>query len=202
MENKAGFEELLKGSAQEHGHICPGQVIGVRMALLGLDLIGLKDPKNTRDIKKIIVYVEIDRCATDAISYVTGVKLGRRSLKFKDYGIMAATFINLETNKAFRVLSTEKSRDTAAKYSPETIDIHARQLEAYKIMPLSELFEVTEVEVDIKDSDMPGPSKYKATCEKCGIVVRDGKEVIVDNHIYCNYCADSAYYKVVKSLEV
>lgn len=202
MENKGEFDELLKGSAKEHGHMCPGQVIGVRMALLGLDLIGLKDPKNTRDIKKIIVYVEIDRCATDAISYVTGVKLGRRSLKFKDYGIMAATFINLETNKAYRILSTEKSRDIASKYCTHIIDIHSRQLEAYKVMTLSELFEVTEVEVEIKDSDMPGPSRYKATCEKCGIVVRDGKEVVLNNHIYCNYCADNGYYKVLSNLEV
>ncbi|MCP3923465.1 MAG: formylmethanofuran dehydrogenase [Desulfobacterales bacterium] len=202
MENKDEFETLLKGSAKEHGHICPGQVIGVRMALLGLDLIGLKDPKNTRDIKKIIVYVEIDRCATDAISYVTGVKLGRRSLKFKDYGIMAATFINLETNKAFRVLSTEESRELALKYTTLETNIHSRQLEAYKIMPLSELFEVTEVEVDIKDSDMPGPSKYKATCEKCGIVVRDAKEVIINSRTLCNFCADLGYYNEKNSVKI
>ncbi len=202
MENKDEFETLLNGSAKEHGHICPGQVIGVRMALLGLNLIGLKNPKNTRDIKKIIVYVEIDRCATDAISYVTGVKLGRRSLKFKDYGIMAATFINLETNKAFRVLSTEESRELALKYTTLETDIHSQQLEAYKIMPLSELFEVTEVEVDIKDSDMPGPSKYKATCEKCGIVVRDAKEVIINSHTLCNFCADLGYYKKIDRVNI
>ena len=130
------FETLLKGSAEAHGHLCPGQVVGVRMAMLGCDLIGLDNPQSLPQIKKIIVYVEIDRCATDAISYVTGVKLGRRSLKFVDNGIMAATFVNLETNRAFRIRSTEKSRGLASIYAPEIDDKRLQQLEAYKLMPL------------------------------------------------------------------
>jgi formylmethanofuran dehydrogenase subunit E len=96
------FETLLKRSVEAHGHLCPGQVIGVRMAMLGCELLGLDSPDTLPQIKKIVVYVEIDRCATDAISYVTGVRLGRRSLKFIDNGIMAATFVNLETGCAFR----------------------------------------------------------------------------------------------------
>ncbi len=196
------FETLLEGSAREHGHLCPGQVVGVRMALLGLELIGLENPKETRDIKKIIVYVEIDRCATDAISYVTGVKLGRRSLKFMDYGIMAATFINLETNIAFRIRSTESSRDAAAKYAPHVENPHMQQLEAYKIMPLSELFKVTRVQVAINHSDMPGPATHKARCEKCGIIIRDAKEVHSGDKVYCHFCAGTAYYNEVKAVTV
>jgi formylmethanofuran dehydrogenase subunit E len=196
------FEKLLEGSAKEHGHLCPGQVIGVRMALLGLNLIGLENPKETRDIKKIIVYVEIDRCATDAISYVTGVKLGRRSLKFKDHGIMAATFVNIENNKAFRILSTEGSRKTAALYASHIDDPHAQQLEAYKIMPLSELFEVTQVQVNIEESDMPGPATYKTCCANCGIVIRDKKEIINDDKAFCHACAGTAYYNVIGSITI
>ncbi len=101
------FEVLLKESADAHGHLCPGQVVGVRMAMLGCRLIGLDEPTRRDQIKKLIVFVEMDRCTADAVSYVTGVKLGRRSLKFMDYGIMAATFLNLETQKAYRVVSTE-----------------------------------------------------------------------------------------------
>ncbi|MFH2061290.1 MAG: FmdE family protein [Pseudomonadota bacterium] len=196
------FQSLLEGSAKEHGHLCPGQVIGVRMALLGLDLIGLENPKETRDIKKIIVYVEIDRCATDAISFVTGVKLGRRSLKFKDYGIMAATFINLETQKAFRILSTENSRSLAAQYAPDIENPHARQLEAYKIMPLDQLFEVTQVQVDIDRADMPGPAGYKTACEGCGIIIRDAKEVMTQNRRLCHACAGTAYYSNIKPVTI
>ena len=112
------FETLLKGSIEAHGHACPGQVVGVRMAMLGCRLIGLDNPKSHSQIKKLIVYVEMDRCAADALAYVTGVKLGRRSLKFMDYGIMAATFLNLETDMAYRVLSTEEARDLACIYEP------------------------------------------------------------------------------------
>lgn len=189
------FEQLLQGSAKEHGHLCPGQVVGVRMAMLGLDLIGLKNPKETRDIKKIIVYVEIDRCATDAISYVTGVKLGRRSLKFKDYGIMAATFVNLETCEAYRVVSTESSRNAARKYAPDIEDPHTQQLKAYKIMPLNELFEVSKVNIEIDPSDMPGPATHKAACDHCGIIIRDAKEVKIDDRTLCHACAGKAYYE-------
>ena len=96
------FEEILAESVKTHGHLCPGQVLGVRLALLGLRLIGITDPKG-KDRKRFLVFVEIDRCATDAIQSVTGASLGKRSLKFVDYGIMAATFYHLETRKAFLV---------------------------------------------------------------------------------------------------
>jgi len=189
------FETLLKGSAKSHGHLCPGQVIGVRMAMLGCKLIGLDDPSSDRQIKKIIVYVEIDRCAADAIAYVTGVKLGRRSLKYMDYGIMAATFVNLETKRAFRIVSTEKARDLSTNYAPFIKDKVRRQLEAYKIMPLEELFEVEEVLVDVPESEMPGPSRFKVTCERCGTVVRDNKHVVRDGETLCKPCANGAYYR-------
>ncbi len=192
------FETLLKGSAKAHGHLCPGQVVGVRMAMLGCELIGLDDPQNLPQIKKIIVYVEIDRCATDAISYVTGVKLGRRSLKFVDNGIMAATFVNLETNRAFRILSTEESRELAIKYGPTTKDKHIQQLEAYKIMPLEELFIVEEVKVEIPIYEMPGPTRFKAICQLCKTVVRDKKEVYKNGQILCRPCAFGTYHRPLK----
>jgi formylmethanofuran dehydrogenase subunit E len=192
------FETLLKGSAEAHGHLCPGQVIGVRMAMLGCELIGLDDPQNLPQIKKIIVYVEIDRCATDAISFVTGVKLGRRSLKFVDNGIMAATFVNLETNRAFRILSTEESRELAIKYGPTTKDKHIQQLEAYKIMPLEELFIVEEVKVEIPIYEMPGPTRFKAICQLCKTVVRDKKEVYKNGQILCRPCALGTYHQAIE----
>jgi formylmethanofuran dehydrogenase subunit E len=189
------FETLLAGSAREHGHLCAGQVIGVRMALLGLELVGLKNTKNGPEIKKLIVYVEIDRCATDAIGYVTGARLGRRSLKFKDYGIMAATFVNLEINRAFRIVSSEKSRDLAAAYAPDILNKSQAQLEAYKKMPLQDLFDVYEVRVDIPETDYPGPTRSKAVCDVCGAVVRDGREIRDGGQVMCHFCSGSGYYK-------
>ncbi|WP_286822450.1 FmdE family protein [Desulfobacter sp. UBA2225] len=191
------FNTLLEGSAQAHGHLCPGQVIGVRMAMLGCRLIGLDEPSTLPQIKKIIVYVEMDRCATDAISYVTGVKLGRRSLKFIDNGIMAATFMNLETGKAFRIVSTETARELAPKLMPSIEDSRLAQLEAYKIMNDSDLFTVSRVKVNVPAAEMPGPTRFKAVCARCGIVVRDKKEVLKNNQVLCRPCAFGSYYEPV-----
>jgi formylmethanofuran dehydrogenase subunit E len=189
------FEELLASSAKEHGHLCPGQVVGVRMAMLGCRLIGLDDPTTHDQIKKLIVFVEMDRCTADSVAHVTGAKLGRRSLKFADYGIMAATFVNLETGKAFRILSTEEARDLVDLYAPGVPGKTRQQLEAYQRMPDSVLFRVQEVEVDLQRSDLPGPTSRKATCTKCGQVVRDRREVVVGGMTLCKPCAEGAYFK-------
>ncbi len=189
------FETLLRGSAEAHGHLCPGQVVGVRMAMLGCDLIGLDEPARLPQIKRLLVYVEIDRCAADAISYVTGAKLGRRSLKFVDNGIMAATFVNLDSGEAFRIRSTESSRETAEKIAPGIEDKRLRQLTAYKAMSDEELFEIEKVIVDVPVQDLPGPTRFKAKCEKCGIVVRDKKEVLLNGKVLCRPCAYGTYYQ-------
>ena len=194
------FEALLNSSAEAHGHLCPGQVVGVRMAMLGCRLIGLDEPRSHDQIKKLIVYVEMDRCTADAVAHVTGVKLGRRSLKFMDYGIMAATFVNLETGQAFRVVSTEEARNLAAAYAPEIAEKHAQQLEAYRRMPDSVLFRVQQVEVDMQDSDMPGPTRYKATCANCGQVVRDRREVMQDGRTLCKPCASEVYFNNAREI--
>jgi formylmethanofuran dehydrogenase subunit E len=189
------FETLLEGSAQAHGHLCPGQVVGVRMAMLGCKFIGLDNPRYPDQIRKIIVYVEIDRCAADAIAFVTGVKLGRRSLKFVDNGIMAATFVNLESGKAVRILSTEESRDLVPRYAPDVNEKQQQQLEAYKAMPDDVLFKVQPVAVEVPVNDLPGPTRFKARCEQCGQVVRDKKEVLRGGRVLCRLCAYGAYFR-------
>jgi len=186
------FESLLASSASAHGHLCPGQVVGVRMAMLGCRLIGLDEPK--RQIKKLIVYVEMDRCAADALAHVTGAALGRRSLKFMDYGIMAATFLNLETQTAYRVISTEAARDLTSAYAPEKLEKTEQQLAAYKRMPDSVLFRVQQVQVALSEFDLPGPTRHKVSCQQCGQVVRDHREVTVDGRTICRICAGGAYF--------
>jgi len=188
------FHELLKTSAGAHGHLCPGQVVGVRMAMLGCRLIGLDEPTRRDQIKKLIVYVEMDRCTADAVAHVTGVKLGRRSLKFMDYGIMAATFVNLETGQAFRVISTEEARSLAALYAPEVEEKSARQLEAYKRMPDSVLFRVQRVNVKFNEWDLPGPTRSKVSCSRCGQVVRDRRELVEGGRTLCKPCSKTCYF--------
>lgn len=188
------FHILLKESADAHGHLCPGQVVGVRMAMLGCRLIDLDEPTRRDQIKKLIVYVEMDRCTADAVAHVTGVKLGRRSLKFVDYGIMAATFLNLETGKAFRIISTEDARDLAEVYAPDIAEKGPRQLAAYRRMPDSVLFRVQKVRVDLDECDLPGPTRRKVACSICGQVIRDRREALMDDHPVCRPCSGTCYF--------
>lgn len=187
------FETLLDESAKIHGHLCPGQVLGVKMTMLGLREVGITDPKG-KDRKSIIVFVEMDRCATDAVQSVTGCSLGHRTMKFMDYGKMAATFLNLKTGKAFRVIAREDSREKAKGYFPEIENKYTAQLEAYKIMTDEELFDVMEVNVKINPEDMPGRPLRRIKCDECGEYVQDMREVYRDGKVLCRPCADSGYY--------
>jgi len=188
------LEELLKVCAERHGHLCAGQVIGARLSLLGLELIGIRDPYGL-DRKKFLVYVEIDRCATDAIQTVTGASLGKRTMKFLDYGIMAATFLNLETSKAFRILAREEAKERAKFYYPQIENSGKRELLAYQVMPLEELFQIEEVKVKLREVDLPGKPREKVVCSHCGIVVRDGRHLEVNGKTLCKICAGMAYFE-------
>ena len=194
MGEKSRFQALLDESVRVHGHLCPGQVLGVRMAMLGLELIGIDDPKGSQR-KDFVVYVEIDRCATDAIQSVTGCSLGKRSLKYKDYGIMAATFVNLKDDRAFRIVAREEARELARQYAPEIENKYRRQMEAYKHMTDEELFEWQEVEVAVSRCDMPGRPLRRVRCENCGDHVQDCREVERDGKILCKACAYGGYYR-------
>ncbi len=188
------FEELLEISTKIHGHICAGQVIGVRMSMLGLERIGIEDPKGA-DRKKLYVLVEIDRCATDAIQSVTGCSLGKRSMRWMDFGIMAATFVNLETGKAVRITAREESRELSKKYYPALANKYQQQLEAYKIMPEEELFSFQNVKANIPECDMPGRPMRRVQCDECADYVQDCREVEQDGKTICRACAGQRYYQ-------
>lgn len=195
MLNNPNFERLLEESVKIHGHLCPGQVIGVKMSMLGIEKIGIKDPKE-KDRKSLIVFVEIDRCATDAIQSVTGCSLGRRTMKFMDYGKMAATFVNLKSGKAVRVIAKEDAREKAKQFFPEIENKYAAQLEAYKIMPDEELFDTMDVNVSIRPEDMPGRPLRRILCDMCGEYVQDMREICRDERVLCKPCAEGGYCKV------
>ncbi len=190
------FEKVLGESVKIHGHLCAGQVIGVRMSLLGLQEIDIVDPKGA-DRKKLYVIVEIDRCATDAIQSVTGCSLGKRSMRWMDLGIMAATFINLESGKAVRITALEESRELSKKYYPQVDNKYDQQLQAYKVMPETELFKVEKVDVVIPEEDMPGRPIKRVQCESCGDWVQDCRDLEKNGQTLCRGCAKGKYYQVL-----
>jgi formylmethanofuran dehydrogenase subunit E len=123
------LDEYLKDAEVAHGHLCAGQVLGVRMAMFGLQKLGIEEPQG-KDRKRIVTFVEIDRCATDAIGVVTGCRLGKRALKFRDWGKMAATFIDLQDGRAVRVSAKESSKALAKSMHPELPSKNEQQMQA------------------------------------------------------------------------
>ncbi len=199
VKNGLDFEQLLEESVKIHGHLCPGQVLGVRMSMLGLKKIGIEDAKG-KDRKNIYVFVEIDRCATDAVQSVTGCSPGKRTLKLLDYGKMAATFVNLKTGKtgsnqfrAVRIFAKEESKNKAKNYFPDIEDKYKCQTAAYKVMPDEELFKWKEVKVKIPDQDMPGRPLRRVRCDECGEHIQDMREIYKNNKVLCKACAGRAH---------
>src|SRR5450432_1942467 len=131
------FDEYVALAEQAHGHICAGQILGLRMAIYGLKLLDLDDPLG-KHRKRLVTFVEIDRCATDAIPTVTGCRLGKRALKFRDFGKMAATFCDLSTDRAVRVAARESSKQRARELYPEIEDKNQQQMKAYREMSVDE----------------------------------------------------------------
>ena len=142
------LQEYLDDAAVAHGHLCAGQVLGVRMAMFGLKKLGLEDPQG-KDRKRTVTFVEIDRCVTDAVMVVTGCRLGKRALKFRDWGKVAATFVDVETGKAVRVAARESSKALAKSMHPEIEDKNQQQMLAYREMTDEQLFQSQSVHVEL-----------------------------------------------------
>lgn len=177
------FEMLVAEAGKLHGDVCPGISIGTRMTMSGLRRIGIDDPMGA-DRKKIMVFVEIDRCTTDSIMALTGCRPGKRTMKVLDYGKMAATFINLETGKAVRVAAAMRKKEQG-----ET---------DFATMPEEELLSITEVEVPLLPGDMPGKPTRRVVCSGCGESVMDGRDLEIDGKILCKPCvAGKNYYRLL-----
>lgn len=190
------FEILLREAEVAHGHLCAGQILGVRMAILGCERLGIVDPRGV-DRKRLVTFVEIDRCATDAIAVVTGCRLGKRALKFRDWGKMAATFIDLQTGRAIRVAALESSKARARELYPEIENKNAQQMHAYREMPDAELFSEQWVTVPLDPREMPGYKSARIVCAECGEGINYDREVRRDGRILCQGCVDidARYYQ-------
>ena len=188
------FEEYVELAAAIHGHICAGQILGVRMALYGLNLLGIADPESAGR-KRLVTFVEIDRCATDAIMAVTGCRMGRRALKFRDFGKLAATFCDLEANRAVRVVARDSARQRAREMHPEIEDTKQQQMRAYREMAGEELFEHQWVRVRLAPEDLPGYKGPRATCAACGESILFRREVTREGVTLCRACAGESYYE-------
>jgi formylmethanofuran dehydrogenase subunit E len=203
------LDELLREAEIAHGHLCAGQILGVRMAMLAMSLLGVRSPRKRTlangelnpDRKRPVVFVEIDRCATDAIGVVTGARVGKRALKLRDWGKMAATFIDLDAKlapdeyKGIRIVALEGSKQRARELYPE-LEKNEAQMRAYRELPDGELFSEQWVRVPLSPSEFPGYKGERLTCARCGEGINFDRFVERDGERLCLACANpsSLYY--------
>jgi formylmethanofuran dehydrogenase subunit E len=185
------LDEYLDLAVVAHGHLCAGQVLGVRLALLGLRELGIDDPVAER--KRIVTYVEIDRCVTDAVALVANCRLGKRALKFRDWGKVAATFVDMQTGRAIRIAAKESSKQAAREMFPK-MPKEAGQQKAYAQLSDEVLFSKKWVKVEVQPEDLPGFKGPRVVCAECGEGINFKREVLQDGRTLCRSCAGEKYF--------
>ena len=203
MPDTAQLDDLLHDAEIAHGHLCAGQVLGVRMAMLALSRLNIADPRRrtSPDRKRLVTFVEIDRCATDAIGVVTGCRVGKRALKLRDWGKMAATFVDLaaplgdDAYKGLRIVALESSKGRAAELHPE-LPKNEQQMRAYRELADDDLFSEQWVQVPLPPSEFPGYKGQRLTCDRCGEGVNFDRFETLNGRRLCLSCADESrrYY--------
>lgn len=188
------LDDYLRDAEQAHGHLCAGQVLGVRLAMLGLQKLGIDDPHG-KDRKRLVTFVEIDRCATDAVAVVTGCRLGKRAMKFRDWGKMAATFVDVTSGKAIRISAKESSKALARQMHPEIDNKNQQEMLAYREMADEHLFATQWVKVDLPPQEFPGYKGERVVCGECGEGINFQREVRRDGKVLCRACAGESYYR-------
>jgi formylmethanofuran dehydrogenase subunit E len=196
------LDELLKEAGVTHGHLCAGQVLGVRMAMLGCTRLGIQDPRG-KDRKRLVTFVEIDRCATDAIGVVTGCRLGKRALKFRDWGKMAATFVDVDTARAVRIAARESSKEAARQLHPEIESKNQQQMLAYRELNDDALFTEEWVRVTLDAKEFPGYKSERVVCAACGEGINYERYVVRAEQKLCQGCAapEQRYYQTLRKNE-
>ena len=184
--------EYLDLATVAHGHLCAGQVLGVRLAMLGLRELGIEDPSAERN--RIVTYVEIDRCVTDAVALVANCRLGKRALKFRDWGKVAATFCDLQTGRAVRIAAKESSKQAAKEMFPE-LGKEEGQQKAYAQLSDDVLFSKEWVKIEIEPEDLPGFKGPRVVCAQCGEGINFKREVVKGGRTLCRACAGERYYQ-------
>lgn len=186
------LQTLLADSARlHHNHLCPRQVIGVRMGMYAAELFQLDLPQTD---KRLFAFVETDGCLTDGIGAATGCWFGRRTMYLMDYGKTAATIADTETGRAFRLTPTREARMRAPAYAPKGLDHWHAQLQAYQVMPVTELLDAAEVTLTVSMENIISQHGLRVVCAECGEDIINQREVYCNGQVLCRACADGAYY--------
>lgn len=191
----ADLQELLAITEAQHKHLCPRQVLGVRMGMYAAELLGIDLPQQD---KRVLTFVETDGCFADGISAATGCTLGHRTLRHIDHGKSAAVFVDTKTELAVRIHPSSEARKLATCSLPDAKSRWHAQLEAYQILPSSDLFVAQEVLLNLSIGDLISRPGIRVHCSVCGEEIINEREVIRDGQPLCRSCAGETYF-IVKS---
>lgn len=186
----------LEMAVQFHGHICPGLLMGIRVAEFAQKQLGIG-----QDIdEEIIAVVETDSCGVDAIQAILGCTFGKGNLIYRDYGKNVYTIASREKQRALRIAQkfrAQKSqeslryRELAQKMDLTDDELAEKEnligiiFETIMSMPFEEMFNWQEI-----DFEFPEKAKLHATiqCAVCGEGVMDIKAVERKQGLICPGC--------------
>ena len=192
------LDHLLNRTAALHKHLCPRQVLGVRIGVCAGRALGLDLPQEG---KRLFAFVETDGCFADGVSVATGCRLGRRTMRLVDYGKAAATFVDTHTGQAVRISPHPQARTLAACYAPGAPDTWHAQLQAYQIMPDDELLKVQPVTLTVDIAAIISSPGLRVNCVRCGEEVMNGREVLSGGEVLCRACeGGDEYYRLDRGL--
>jgi len=183
---------LLEKSMQDHDHLCPRQILGVRIGLAGMKSLGFDEPPTK---KQLLLISETDGCFVDGVIAATGCTVGHRTLRVEDYGKVAATFVDTKTGRAVRVAPRLDIRERACAYIPEESRHYFVQMQAYQVMPDEEMFSIQEVSLNIPIEQIVSRPGVRVNCDVCGEEIMNEREVSLDGMKICRTCAGDEYYQ-------
>lgn len=189
------LQTLLELSASRHTHLCPRQVIGVRLGLAGAAALKIEVHQKK---KRLFTIVESDGCFADGVEVATGCTVGHRTLRLEDYGKIAATFIDTKLDRAVRVAPQLDIRQKALDYAPHQKKHYFAQLDGYQVIPIEELFFIEEVQLTTPITEIISRAGVRVNCDICGEEIINEREICNDNQMLCKACYGIAYYRVVE----
>ena len=190
------LEEMLAQVAAMHKHLCPRQVLGVRMGLYAAKILGFEVPQKD---KRLIAFVESDGCFADGVSAATGCTLGHRTMRLVDYGKVAAALVDSKTGRAVRLAPRDDVRKRAAAVAPDAPNRWQGQLQAYKLIADEEMFQVQDIAMNLDVTAIVGKPGIRVNCAVCGEEILNQREVVQDGKALCRSCAGESYWRVTEA---
>jgi len=190
------LKQILNKAAGRHTKLCPRIVLGVRIGLAGAQAVGLTVPRNDKDM---LVFIETDGCFVSGVESATGCSVNHRTMRIVDYGKVAGTFINVNSEQAVRVLPRVGVRQRALEYAPEESRRYFAMLHGYQHMPVDELLMFKEVNLAVPVSTIISRPGLRVQCDYCAEEIINEREIIRGGLTLCRSCAEPGYCQALQA---